>query len=211
MGRLDSLLCEIRKLTRGFLGNKKDERAAARAFRDLSSLMLRHTILAKDVDVGFYSGEASDIFTLGGRPLPTTPLRIRNGRFLAYSVQLFLDGDTGRLKVSKSRYQYQLDEQGDQWAFRYEYLRDPKNKHPAAHLHVRGKLEESCIGSGALLERIHFPTDRVSIEAVIRLLIDHFGVETVDSAPIWRPALLESEKQFRAIAHQPLNEAQGRD
>lgn len=110
-----------------------------------------------------------------------------------------------RVKVKISSFQYQADRNGDHWIFRYDYLRQPSEPQPSAHLHVRGSLLEPCLSSGSALEDIHFPTQRVSIEAVIRLLIEQFGVHPNKSVEIWRPVLAESEAAFLEIAHQSLS------
>ncbi|MBI4602712.1 MAG: hypothetical protein HY721_12210 [Planctomycetes bacterium] len=139
------------------------------------------------------------MFVLGGQETADSPLLLADGHFLDYSVTLFIDRETKRLVVSKSRYQYQLDKEGARWVFRYEYLRDPKDKHPASHLHVRGTLAEDCLPPHETLEHLHFPTDRVSLEAVIRLLADHFRVPCSETEEVWRPVLLESEAPFVAM------------
>jgi len=110
-----------------------------------------------------------------------------------------------RVKVKSSSFQYQADQNGDRWIFRYDYLRQPPQPQPSAHLHVRGSLLEPCLSSGSALEDIHFPTQRVSLEAVIRLLIEQFGVHPNESVEIWRPVLAESEAAFLGIAHQSLS------
>lgn len=51
-------------------------------------------------------------------------------------------------------------------------------------------------------QRIHFPTRRVSLEAVIRLLIQEFKVPPRKPAEFWRSLLSESEAIFLDIAHQ---------
>jgi hypothetical protein len=62
---------------------------------------------------------------------------------------------------------------GNDWLFRYDYQRDPvDNRYPSAHLHVRADLKEGAevLGMENPLERAHFPTGRVSVPAIIRLL-----------------------------------------
>jgi hypothetical protein len=70
-----------------------------------------------------------------------------------------------------------LDRDGKHWIFRYDYLRHPASQHPPAHLQIRGKLtEQSVLRQGQPLERVHFPTSGVSLEAIIRVLAVQFGV-----------------------------------
>ncbi|MBI4603659.1 MAG: hypothetical protein HY721_17030 [Planctomycetes bacterium] len=172
-------------------------------------LVLSLTVLRRGVSIRKYGGVSPNTFVLGGQETREAPLPLTNGRFLSYSATLFLDPETKHLKVSRSRFQYQLDKEGARWIFRYEYLRDPEDKHPAAHLHVRGTLAEDCLPPRETLEHLHFPTHRVPLEAVIRLLVDHFKVPCNEQETTWRPVLLESEVPFVAIAHPPTNLKQG--
>jgi hypothetical protein len=55
------------------------------------------------------------------------------------------------------------------------------------------------------LERVHFPTGRISIEAVIRLLIEQFGLEARTRPETWRPVLAASEEEFLKIAHRDIS------
>jgi hypothetical protein len=90
---------------------------------------------------------------------------------------------------------------------RYDYLREPGlDGHPQAHLQVRGGLVETgVLRPSHPLERVHFPTGRVSIEGVIRLLADQFGLPCNESPEVWRPVLAEAERMFLDIAHRPLS------
>ncbi|MGH7390441.1 MAG: hypothetical protein ACREM3_13430 [Candidatus Rokuibacteriota bacterium] len=133
---------------------------------------------------------------------------LNDGRYLRVSVSLFLEPYEGRtrLKVEKSVYQYQLDEEGDQWVVRYDYLRTPSDPHPGMHVQIRGRLHEAeVLPSDATLERVHFPTGRVSIEAVIRMLVEQFRVPPNEEPRIWRPVLAESERAFQQIAHRDIS------
>ena len=55
------------------------------------------------------------------------------------------------------------------------------------------------------LHRVHFPTGRMPLEGVIRLLADQFGVPCAEDASTWRPVLAETERAFLDIAHMPLS------
>ena len=129
---------------------------------------------------------------------------LNDGRYLRLSVELFLEphNDGTRLKVDKSIYQYQLDERGDRWVVRYDYLRTPADPHPGMHVPIRGQPHEpDVLPPRATLERVHFPTGRISIEAVIRMLVEQFHVPPNEDAAVWRPVLAESEHLFQQIAH----------
>ena len=108
------------------------------------------------------------------------------------------------MKVRESSFQYQEDRNGERWIFRYDYLRRPPEGIPGAHVQIRGSLLENCLPSGTPLERIHFPTMRVSLEAVIRLLAKEFGVRCNEDDAVWKPALDETERAFFDIQHLPV-------
>lgn len=134
-------------------------------------------------------------------------VRLKDGRYLRVSIVLDREPHDGgyRLKVEQASYQYQSDEGGDGWVFRYDYRRQPTDPHPATHLQVRGSLVEDVPLHRGVLERVHFPTGRVPIEAVIRLLIEQFAVPTNTASEVWRRVLAESERLFEEIAHRPLS------
>jgi hypothetical protein len=136
--------------------------------------------------------------------LPTRPVRLRNGRWLRVSVALWLD-DTGpqtRLKVSDSSFQYQDDQPGQREILRYDYLRQPNRHEPASHLNIYADLTvPGVLPTGRPLSRVHFPTRRIPLEAVLRMLADDFNVPTATHDTIWRPVLATSEGLFSQIAH----------
>lgn len=138
---------------------------------------------------------------------PDDPVPLTDGRFLRFGIFLYLEHtqDGPRVKVSSSSFQYQMDREGDHWIFRYDYLRDAPDVHPSTHLHIRGSLTESCLPSDCTLERVHFPTNRIALEAVIRMLVEQFEVPSNQSAEIWRPLLAETEQAFLAIAHRSIS------
>ena len=202
---LDFLLGEVRRLTDDF---KAGNRGSFQAFRDLVALLLGRTVLAPGQAPRLVSLRGSpDLRVLGGTGGATSPLRLANGHYLKLIVHLALsDTEHGpRLKVISSSYQYQLDELGATWVFRYDYWREAPVKHPAAHLHVRSTLlaPARLDHEGMLHERVHYPTGRLSIKAVIRLLIEQYSVVPVTPAHIWRPLLHASETAFQEIAHKP--------
>jgi hypothetical protein len=185
--------------------------AAFGAFRDLGALLFGLTVLRHDGIIRLsYGPTGRDRAVLGGATGPTDPLPLNDGRFLRLSVSLYLDLDDERgrlLKVSTSSYQYQADQAGKRWIARYDYLREPgPDPHPQAHLQIRGALTEgAALPRDRTLARIHFPTGRVSIESVIRLLADQFEVPCNEPPETWRPVLAEAEQTFLGIAHRPLS------
>lgn len=199
----DNYLAEVRTLTRRYQAGGRD---AFEAFRGLVALLLGLTVLAPTGAVRLFADPRRREWrmALGGWQMPGDPLPLTDGRFLRLSMSLYREpGSAGvRLKVEKSGMQYQADAVGERWIFRYDYLRHPPEPHPAAHVQIRGTLAESVL-AGAPLARVHFPTMRVSLEAVIRLLAEDFNVPCRTAPDVWRPVLAASEAAFLAIAHRP--------
>jgi len=203
---LAKLLGRVRQLTEEY---KAGNRQSLKSFRELVSLLLSLTIMKAGggVQLVLLKNEEKK-GVIGGRKGPTDPLPLTNGRYLRLSMSLELtDTPEGpRLKVYDSSFQYQLDRDGKHWIFRYDYLRHPASQHPPAHFQIRGKLtEQSALRQGHPLERIHFPTSRVSLEAIIRLLAIQFGVKCNEPPEVWQPVLAESEHLFFKIAHLPVS------
>jgi hypothetical protein len=144
---------------------------------------------------------------VGGSGGTTDPVRLNDDGYLRLSVSLALvdDPDHGRrLKTLQSSYQYQHDREGKRWIWRYDYLREPGvDPYPQAHLQVNG-TEVSGVDDKDLPD-IHFPTGRVAIEGIARLLADQYGVKCNCEPEVWRPALATAEKAFLEIAHRPLS------
>ena len=184
------LLATVRRLTAVYQAGGP---AAFQAFRDLAFLLLSVTVLRTPpggVRLIRIPGRP-EREALGGWSGPDDPLPLNDGHFLRLSVALYLEHTTAgaRLKVAECSYQYQ----------------PPPHAHPAAHLQVRGELTEPYLPEGTSLARVHFPTGRVPLEAVIRLLAEQFRVPCNTAPEVWRPALAESERAFLEIAHHPLS------
>jgi hypothetical protein len=174
---------------------------------DLAKLILHHTVLPPTGVVRLTYGPRREEPVVGGATGPTDPVRLTDGRYLRLTIQLFFE-DTPqgrRAKVKMSSFQYQLDSKGERWIFRYDYVREPPAPHPAMHLQIRGTLKERRRPDEPALERIHFPTHRVSLEAVIRLLIEQFGTPAREPPEVWRALLAQTEAAFLAIAHRTLS------
>jgi hypothetical protein len=179
--------------------------AAFQPFADLASLLLRLTLLREGENVVLKRGPNRSHAALQNLKGSNIPLRLRDGRFLKCDASLYVDYDSGYLKVAKSRYQYQVDEEGKQWVFRYDYLRQPGESyaHPPAHLQVNGSLAAEPPVIDQPLKKIHFASGRVSLEGVIRTIAVQFRAgANVDSA-LWQPVFAESEMRFIDVAHVP--------
>jgi len=68
----------------------------------------------------------------------------------------------------------------------------------------RGVKQRGLVYHGRL-ERVHFPTGRVPLEAVMRLLIERFSVPSNTAPEVGRRALALREPAFEEIAHRPLS------
>ena len=196
---------KVRQLTERFKAGDTD---SVNAFRDLLAFVLGQTVLDDSGAVRVVSGPRPESWLIGGwNPHTPDPLPLTNGHFLRLYVKLFrqsCEDKTHRLKVEASAYQYQLDKAGENWTFRYDYIRDPNNEYPASHVQIRGTLTADVLDQGRTLERVHFPTRRMSIESIIRLLIQDFKVPPKTDASFWRPLLEESLRSFHEIAHETL-------
>jgi hypothetical protein len=195
----------VRDLTAGYMAG---DRRSFEAFRELAALMLRLTVMAPQGGLRLTRRrDEPDRAVLGGHGGPVDPIPLNDGRWLRVSVSLALvETEAGRrMKVLKSGYQYQADNAGDVWICRYDYLREPgPDPHPQDHVQINAQLAHSE-APAVHLPRVHFPTGRVSLEALIRLLADQFGVSCNAPPETWRRALSESEATFQAIAHRPLS------
>jgi hypothetical protein len=195
------------------LGDKR----SPEAFRDLATFLLNLTVAKRD-HPGLWLARgagpaAATKATLQASTEPGSPVPLNDGRFLRlhFLLERVDTPDGWRLKVQESSFQYQVDQEGERWIVRYDYLREPgPDPHPQAHVQVRGALVEAGVPARrGLLEHVHFPTGRVPVEAVIRLLAEQFGVRCNEPAAVWRPVLAESERRFQEIAHRPLSGPEG--
>jgi hypothetical protein len=141
-------------------------------------------------------------------PVNHGALLLNDNRYLRLTISLYFEqvSEGRRLKTSSSSFQYQEDTAGDRWIFRNDYLRQPKNPHPGDHLQIRGQLTEYCLPAHRTLERVQM---RVSLEAVIRLLVEQLVVKCNERAKVWRRILATSEDAFLnlLIAHFPAQRA----
>jgi hypothetical protein len=187
---------------------------AYKAWAQLATRLLQISVMREGEVLSLERGETS------GRVLSANygkrALRLTNGKYLRFVQALDItdhkDGNGPRLRTFGSVYQYQRDDEprmSKDWIFRYDYHRDPPPSDPKltpkpdAHLQffVTPK-SPGWLPDGKCTSDIHFPTDRVSLEAVIRLLVDSFHVEPV-YPDLWRDALAESERCFDEFKHRP--------
>jgi len=203
--RRDLFLGEVRRLAEG-------ARTEIGPFRDLLRLLLETTVIDPHQPAPgvYYARGTRDRADIGGvgRYQVLTPLPLRDGRWLKLAISLFVEETKHgrRLKSSQSTFQYQARPEPDtgDWIFRYDYLRDPRGSYPPAHLQINADLRVGAVLPDIRpLARVHFPTDRVPLEGVIRLLAEDFDMPCAQPAEVWRPVLAEAEKVFKQIAHRP--------
>lgn len=181
-------------------------------FRDLVSELFCLTVGHKQAGVWMSrpaSGGPIRRTLLGGHGSEPSLIKLNNGGYLRFTMGLYLkpDGEDKYLRSSISSYQYQLDENGEDWVFRYEYRRDrhKSDRRPMGHLHIRGDLHADCLNSKKTLERVHFACGRPTIEGLIAVLADEFHIDTNAPDEVWRPALRETEAAFLSHAHPALS------
>jgi len=176
------------------------------AFRDLTSRLFCLTVGHRRATVHLDRGERPGHGTVAGGHKGEELIRLTNDHYLRFIVSLYVeDQDDVYLRTNLSVFQYQLDAEGKDWVFRYDYARDPQEKrHPAAHLHVNAEPRVRGVTTPRGFARVHFFTGRPTIESTIRLLIEQFGVRANSPAEVWRPALYENEVAFLDVAHRPL-------
>jgi hypothetical protein len=187
---------------------KKGTKHSPAAFRNLVELLLQITVARDGETVRLVSSKAQkNAFDVQS----WQPLRLRNDRYLWVVFNLVLDQSDRKdgkrlLRVVKSAASYLADRDRKQPIFRYEYLRKPENKYAGSHFHIRGRLDvDGVLAKDKPLEKVHFPTSRVSLEAVIRLLAEDFAVPTREKPEVWRPVLAWTEETFLEIAHRDIS------
>ncbi len=175
------------------------------SFRELVSRLFCLTVGHKKASVHLRRlKDGSRAELEGGYGEAPAVIRLTNDCFLRLVVALYLDPRDQYLRTSLSCFQYQTDEAGEDWVFRYEYnrTRNADEVKPTGHLHVRSALvSETALDNKRPFARVHFPCGRPTIESTIRLLIDDFGVPPDAPEEVWRPVLAESERSFLDVAH----------
>jgi hypothetical protein len=200
--QLDLLRGHVRELSKSY------RRGDLAAFVRLVRLLLSETVVARSqearIHATYTNRERSEAY-LGG-PETKDLLQLRDDRFLRLVIAVYIEsGEEGVpfLKVRSSSYQYQATTDNSSWIFRYDYLRESPAHEPGAHLQIRGTLDEPVLSSANPLATVQFPTRRVSLEAVIRLLALEFRVPTKEQGAVLEAVFTEAERAFFEIAHEP--------
>lgn len=165
--------------------------------------------------------EGADAFAIRQQPATGLILCDLDGPLLRLSVdyQCTLDGHDRYLAVQKSKIHVFVEPEGREPLFRYEFERDMNEKLPAAHIQFHGKhpeLERVMAECGdstqrakrrqqgkkpALLTALHFPVGgsrfRPSLEDVLEMLIEEFGIHPVASVGSARKTLADAREEWR--------------
>ena len=171
-------LGRIREYTDGW---KAGDQNSFAAFADLVAFLLHVPVAEVTDSVRIVRGAARERALLAPLSGPTRPLRLRDGRFLKITVNLALvDTDDGvRMKSPDCSFRYQDDERGKDWVFR-----STTNAILLITIRLRISTCEAISAPKGYstadqpLERVHFPVARPTLEGVIRLLAEQFGVPT---------------------------------
>lgn len=107
------------------------------------------------------------------------PLELRPCGWLHFQQILHVQSRLGKIIVDSYCYIYSLSDDPDNendWAFRYEYNLNPAGHVPHAHVHINSNWGCNRLNAN-ILRRVHFPTERISIEKVIAHLIIEYGIQ----------------------------------
>jgi hypothetical protein len=119
------------------------------------------------------------------------PLELDGTAAHLYVRQVIVVAD-GRCRTESYSYRLQAEESPKSWLIRWEYTREPSRadySYPRAHLHVNGSFSD-----GAPAGRLHIPTERLSLELVVRHLITDWDVKP--RSDDWEAILDESAEGF---------------
>lgn len=137
-----------------------------------------------------------------GSARPTVALATTYGRVQFYFRQeLRVEHEKGTgFRLTTRRYWYHLYKGDAIDAFmRWEYVDrklEPDARYPRHHLHVHDVvLPVGDSGAGIDLKKAHLPTGWVTIEEVLRFLINELGV-TPPCGDRWNDELLDGERRF---------------
>lgn len=193
-------------------------------FKEFAQLLLSKTIMDSKSHVCIYGGNTNDITLISGpRRRPDEqeeaikgrdiyhPLKLNDGNFLYLFFENFIDrNENNWLKTNISKMAYQLDSGGHKQLFRFDYNRLVKTRYASSHVHVYGSWRDGAkeaITNLKDMHKIHFPVVRPTIEGLIRILVDDFGVKTNTERDEWEPVLEATEKEFKEVMSKKLHRA----
>lgn len=183
----------------------------ARGFTDHLSSLFTRTIT--DVSLGsrlFFDSETgldNVLIRFQNNERQPAELELDNGCRVRISQRIIPNPDNPEQKVRTADYSYaygfgeNLDEG---WVVRYDYVpesaeRDEHYEYPVGHVHFNGHsgaYERFEMEGKKQLDRLHFPTRRISLEDFIEHLIVEIEVPTKDGKEAARKVLDESRSGF---------------
>ena len=184
----------------GFSGSNPDK--IIKEFRQYIASLLNSTVT--DAPVSEVIMEKSPIrwearISLGGKTGDPRAIPLKPAPWhLALSQKIAVVRDRRRnWSLRTLQYSYRIQGGPDLrsgWYFRFEYKsREVLSAlHPRSHLHLPVSLD--CGTRRMDLSRVHIPTGPVTLEEIIRFLIQELGVKA--KAKDWDSALRISEKKF---------------
>jgi hypothetical protein len=163
-------------------------------FAELIDRLLKVTVLQQGHSISYIpiSKNSGTVCSRKGEALP-----LNNGKFLKLVMDYGPDSSSNQdSKLQYACVQYQFDHvrHSNKFIFRYDFDIDPEADHPVSHLQIRGQLAEKPVKKP--LEEIRFPLVKVTIESILKLLVNDFGI--VPNNPNWRHTLKFSEDAFLA-------------
>ena len=165
-------------------------------FRDHLASLLNGTITDARLGLVVYGKEATIAFGSADRPEAAL---LRSGRWflaLGQNLRAIRQGERSwRLRTIQYRYRIQgARSEDDPWYLRFEYVSREirRSLYPRHHLHL--PLELSCGNRCVDLGEAHIPTGWVTVEELIRFLIQGLGVRPRKGN--WDKLLRDSEEKF---------------
>jgi hypothetical protein len=149
---------------------------------------------------GNYEADQPHAVTLGGGD--PIPLDAERDLALRISLQYRIvpaESPRGPFKATITAYSYIVEEQAGAELLAYQWHPDARGARPWPHLHFRAAGQ---VGDPAW-SKIHFPTGRVALEEVLRLLLDEMGVHP--RREDWRERLQETQRKFEQFRTWPGN------
>lgn len=166
----------------------KSQNGARRA--SLAPFQRAVSCISKAVIQRGHTGEGvSDFWSLGERYVPLGGrVQLEFSFYHPYTVREVLDAP-GQWAVRSSGYSYQLRERAGREIIAFHWHPGRRGQPDFPHLHIT-----SQVGAVQIPAKSHVPTGRVSIESVIRFLIEELHVRPL--RPNWDRVLIEGEQSF---------------
>ena len=107
------------------------------------------------------------------------------------------DAERGPVKASTVRYQYIIGTRDGQEIVAYQWTpaADPPQR-TFPHMHIGSLVTRESVFLGKTFSNLHLPTGRVSLESVVRFLIEDLEVGTIIDPAIALERLRQSEAAF---------------